>query len=71
MNGALTNPNVQVFCYAAAQVQKVMDVSSVCVCLFVCICGIVLYFCQLQVDVYDTRCPSLPTPLESFDHSSP
>jgi xylose isomerase len=27
MNGALTNPDLHVFCYAAAQVQKVMDIN--------------------------------------------
>jgi xylose isomerase len=27
MNGAMTNPDVHVFCYAAAQVQKVMDIN--------------------------------------------
>jgi xylose isomerase len=27
MNGGLTNPDVHVFCYAAAQVQKVMDIN--------------------------------------------
>lgn len=28
MNGALTNPDLDVFCYAAAQVQKVMDIND-------------------------------------------
>ena len=27
MNGGMTNPNVHVFCYAAAQIQKVMDIN--------------------------------------------
>ncbi len=27
MNGGMTNPDVHVFCYAAAQVQKVMDIN--------------------------------------------